>query len=102
MATSVGRGAFASEATGNSGSLSDDVLDVGVGWGVSVSRQMRQMSRLLVGAVVTGGDGAGVNVRLEARGGSNAKSLAAGGEAAADIHDRETGNNVTFSAHARV
>ena len=73
MAMSVGRGtsASAAEATGigNSGSLSDDVLDVGVGWGVSVSRQMRQTSLLLVGAVVTGGDGAGVNVRLEAMGG---------------------------------
>ena len=31
IVTSVGRGAFASEATGNNGSLSDDVLDVGVG-----------------------------------------------------------------------
>ena len=83
MATSVGLGASAAEATGNSGSLSDDVLDVGVGWGVSVSRQMRQTSRLLVGVVVKGGDDAGVNVRVEAGGGSNAKSSASGGGAAA-------------------
>ena len=41
------------------------------------------MSLLLVGAVVTGGDGAGVNVRVEAGGGSNAKSSASRGEAAA-------------------
>ena len=101
MATSVGRVSVA-EATGNSGSLIDDVLDVGVGWGVSVSRQIRQTSLLLAGAVVTGSDGAGVNVRVEAGGGSNAKSAASGGEAAADIHGRETGNIVTFSVRARV
>ena len=83
MATSVGRGAFASETTGNRGSLSDDVLDVGVGWGVRVSRQIRQTSLLLAGAVVTGSDGAGVNVRVEAGGGSNAKSAASGSGAAA-------------------
>ena len=81
MATSVGLGASAAEATGNSGSLSDDVLDVGVGWGVSVSRQIRQTSLLLAGAVVTGCDCASVNVRVEARGGSNAKSSASGGGA---------------------
>ena len=69
MATSVGLVASATEATVNSGSLSDDVLDVGVGWGVSVSRQMRQTSLLLAGAVVTGCDCAGVNVWVEAGGG---------------------------------
>jgi hypothetical protein len=102
MATSVGRVASVTEAdTGNSGSPSDDVLDVGVGWGVSVSRQMRHTSLLLVGVVVTGGDDAGVNVRVEARGGSNAKSSASGGEAVADIHSRETGNSARFQcAHA--
>ena len=93
MATSVGLGASATEATVNSGSLSDDVLDVGVGWGVSVSRQMRQTSRLLVGVVVKGGDDAGVSVRVDARGGSNATSSASGGGAAADIHGRDTGNS---------
>lgn len=66
--------------SGNNGSLNEDVLDVGVGCGVSDSKQIKQSSSSVDEV------GEGVSERVVANGGSCANSsMSKGGAAAVDI-----------------
>ena len=67
--------------TGNNGSLNEDVLDVGVGCGVSDSKQIKQISSPVDEA------GEGVRERVVTSGGSCAKPSMSKGCVAADVMD---------------